>query len=186
MSIQIQKPMYNTQYLTDIFPDVTSFLDDYKNNGLPTLLSDKSVATIYLLLLGRWATTPIANMSEDYFKMKLFSIVFTHGPSWEKRLEIQEKIRGLSEEDIVKGSKIIYNNAENPSTTPSTGALDELSYIDRQSVNKSIRGKPEAYALLWDLIKTDVTTEFINRFKVCFKQFVKPERPLLYVEEDEE
>ena len=48
----------------------------------------------------------------------------------------------------------------------------------------------EAYAQLWDLIDTDVTAEFLGRFQKCFKQFVAPERPLLYVtpidEEDED
>ena len=36
---------------------------------------------------------------------------------------------------------------------------------------------------LQDLIDTDVTTEFINRFAKLFKQFVRP-GTLLYVDEE--
>ena len=44
----------------------------------------------------------------------------------------------------------------------------------------------EAYAQLWDLIDTDVTQEFLAKFRPCFKTFVAPERPLLFVTEEED
>ena len=44
----------------------------------------------------------------------------------------------------------------------------------------------EAYAQLWELLNTDVTSAFVGKFKVCFKQFVRPEKPLIYVTEIEE
>ena len=42
-------------------------------------------------------------------------------------------------------------------------------------------GKLKAYEKLLELLETDVTGEFINKFKVCFKQFVMPERRMIYV-----
>ena len=47
-------------------------------------------------------------------------------------------------------------------------------------------GKLKAYEKLLELLETDVTGEFINKFKVCFKQFVMPERHMIYVTEDED
>ena len=47
-------------------------------------------------------------------------------------------------------------------------------------------GKLKAYEKLLELLDTDVTGAFINKFKVCFKQFVMPERHMIYVTEDEE
>ena len=44
----------------------------------------------------------------------------------------------------------------------------------------------EAYAQLWNLIETDVTEEFLLKFKKCFKIFVSAEQPLLYVTDEEE
>ena len=44
----------------------------------------------------------------------------------------------------------------------------------------------DAYAQLWDLVATDVTNDYIAKFKKCFKQFVAPERRMIYVTEDEE
>ena len=38
----------------------------------------------------------------------------------------------------------------------------------------------EAYALKWDLLDTDVTSEFLNKFKALFRKILDPERPVLY------
>ena len=46
-------------------------------------------------------------------------------------------------------------------------------------------GKLKAYEKLLELLETDVTGDFINKFKVCFKQFVMPERHMIYVTEEE-
>ena len=50
-------------------------------------------------------------------------------------------------------------------------------------------GKLKAYEKLLELLDSDVTGEFINKFRICFKQFVMPERTWIYVtevEDDEE
>ena len=98
----------------------------------------------------------------------------------------------------------INNHAYNPSTAPSTQDTNELNYIDQQNVAKGsntstisgtdskttgqviTKSKMDAYAQLWDLVATDVTNDYINKFKKCFKQFVAPERRMIYVTEDEE
>ena len=113
-----------------------------------------------------------------------------YGPTWEKRLDIQQKLRNLTDSEIATGAKAVYNSALNPSTAPSTGSSDELPYINSQNTTNYKKSKMDAYAQLWDLLETDVTAEFINRFRVCFKQFVRPEKTWIYVtdldEEDDE
>lgn len=46
-------------------------------------------------------------------------------------------------------------------------------------------GKLKAYEKLLELLDSDVTGDFISKFKYCFKQFVAPEKPLLYVDEED-
>ena len=46
-------------------------------------------------------------------------------------------------------------------------------------------GKLKAYEKLLELLETDVTGAFIRKFKVCFKQFVMPERTWIYATEEE-
>ena len=98
----------------------------------------------------------------------------------------------------------INNHAYNPSTAPTTQTTNELDYIDQQQVAKGsatstisgtdskttgqvvTKSKMDAYAQLWDLVATDVTNDYIGKFRNCFKQFVAPERRMIYVTEDEE
>ena len=187
MSNVEMKPQYSTVLFTNVWASVNDFLNDYQNIGIPVSIKvDTSASTLYYLLYARYGNNPIANQDITQFKYKLFSLVFQYGPTWEKRLDIQAKLRAISDDDLLKGSKPIYNTALNPSTAPSTSSLDELTYINSQNTTNYKKSKMDAYAQLWDLLDTDVTGDFLNKFKVCFKQFIRPENPLLYITDSEE
>lgn len=174
-------PQYDTKLFNEIWEDKDAFLTDYNGIGIPTTISAQSAQTLYYLLYARYGNSPIANYDEEQFKYKVFSTIFMYGPAWEKRLDIQQKLRALTEDDLVKGSKAIYNTALNPSTAPSTATLEELDYINSQNTTNYKKSKMDAYAQLWELVETDVTAEFLSKFRGCFKQFVKPERTWIYV-----
>ena len=179
-------PEYDTKLFTEIWDNVDDFKSDYAGIGIPTTISTSSASTLYYLLYARYGNNPIANYDETQWKYKIFSIIFQYGPTWEKRLAIQTSLRGLTDADLLAGSKAIYNSALNPGTTPSTSALDELTYINSQNTTNYKNSKMDAYGQLWDLLDTDVTGEFLAKFKGCFKQFVAPERHFIYVSEEEE
>ena len=130
-----------------------------------------------------------------------------------RNLTLQEITQGTKTDWSSEGSQsqnnsgtdtTINNHAFNPSTAPTTQTTNELDYIDQQQVAKGsktstisgtdsqttgqvvTKSKMDAYAQLWDLVATDVTNDYIAKFKNCFKQFVAPERRMIYVTEDEE
>lgn len=174
---------YRQKKFTDVYESVEDFLADYKDCGIPTTISDNSAQTLFYLLYGSYGNDIVASSDINRFKYKLFSIIFQYAPNWEKQLEIQTKLRGLTEDDIRLGSRQIYNTAQNPSTEPSTDTTDELQYINNQNVTKNQRGVLEGYATLLSLLRTDVTQEFLNRFRKLFLTIVQPEEPLLYITE---
>ena len=105
------------------------------------------------------------------------------------KLKIQEKLRSLgldSNSEIYKGSRAIYNHAFNPETTPKTGDIDELDYINEQNTTGYKKSVLEGLALLMDSLKNDVTDDYVNKFRKLFKIVVYPERTVLYEESDEE
>lgn len=178
---------FRTRKFNEIYGDLSSFTEDfnyYSNIGLnPEFSSQTTISTIFYLLSANYGNSSIVNADENQFKLKLYSIIYQYGPTWEKRLDIQKKLRGLSEKDITTGSKVIYNHANNPSTLPSTDDLTELNYINEQNTNNYIKNKVEGYANLTALLETDVTQEFISKFKKLFATIVEPELPLWYIEE---
>lgn len=179
-------PRFDTKLFSEIWEDKDAFLEDYGDVGIPTTISTSNATTLYYLLYARYGNNPIANMDEEQFKYKVMSIIFQYGPTWEKRLAIQQSLRGLSDADLLQGSKAIYNHAYNPSQAPSTSTLTELEYINDQNTTNYKKSKMEAYAQLWDLLAIDVTGEFLSKFQKCFKQFVQPERTFIYVTEVED
>ena len=227
MSNTFMKPMYDTNLFCEIWDSSESFLADYNNTGteftnqVPTTISQQNALMTYLLLFSRYGNNPIANYDVTQFKNKIFTIIWQYGPAWEKRLKMQEDIRGLTLEEITTGTKTdwtsdgsqsqtntgsdttVNNHAYNPSTAPSTQSTNELDYIDQQNVAKGTdtrtisgsdskttgqvvtKSKMDAYAQLWDLVATDVTNDYIAKFRKCFKQFISPERNMVYVTEED-
>lgn len=172
---------YRQKKFTDVFPDSATFLNEYKNNGIKTTIADDTATTLYYLLYSRYGNSTIASSDINRFKYSLWSIVFSYAPTWEKRLEIQEKLRDLTDDDLLIGSTQIHNHAYNPGTTPSTSTLEELTAINEQNTSRVKRGKMDSYSMLWDLLSIDVTQDFLNKFKYLFLTVVQPEIPLWYV-----
>lgn len=184
---------YRTRKFTDLYGKVDDFIADYKNenpkfeNGIPVTISDESITTLFYLLYARYGNSHIASSDETQFRYKVFSTIFMYGPTWEKRLEIQKNLRDLDLNELRESAKTIYNHAFNPSTQPATDDTGEhiMDYINDQNVTLHRRSKTDAYALLITLLDTDVTKEFIDRFKKLFLTIVEPELPLWYITDND-
>ena len=98
-------------------------------------MEDTNIATLYYLLYARYGNSVISSYDETQFMYKVFSTMFMYGPTWEKRLYIQGKVRTLDETQIIVGSKRINNRSYNPSIAPTTGTLDELTTVNEQIVD---------------------------------------------------
>lgn len=182
----------NTRFC-DVWPEVDDFIDDYHDSGIyqsdeGTRLDDNHAKLLYYLLYARYGNDSIASFDRNRFEYGLFSIIFQYGPTWVKELEIQEKLRALdlTDGDLFAGVKAIHNHAYNPGTAPSTATLNELPAINEQNTTQYKKSKIDGYAALMELLKTDVSNIFLNRFKVLFQQVVVPVQPLWYTEHEEE
>lgn len=188
------RPEFDTVRFTQIWDNASDFISDYTNqstdfaNGIPQKITVENATTLFYLLYARYGNNPISNFDITQWKYKLFSIIFQYGPAWEKRLEIQARLKQLTETDpeFRKGSKAIYNQALNPATEPSTATLTELTYINQQNTTNYNKSLMDAYAQLWDLLDTDVSEEFLKKFQKLFKQFVMPEHTYIYISEVDE
>ena len=136
------------------------------------------------------------SMQEDIRNLTLQEITTGTKTDWSSE--------GTQSQNNTGTDTTINNHAYNPSTAPSTQDTNELNYIDQQNVAKGsntstisgtdskttgqtvTKSKMDAYAQLWDLVATDVTNDYIAKFKKCFKQFVAPERTMIYVTENED
>lgn len=178
-------PLYGNfpnRKFTDIFSSVEEFIESQPD--ALKVLTNEELTTLYYLLYSRYGNSTIASYDENQFIYKVFSTIYMYGPTWAKRIEIQNKLRSLEESELIEGSKNILNTALNPGGTPTTADLTELNYINQQNTSNVKRGKLEAYTFLWDILKTDVTEDFINKFKKLFIQILQPNYPLWYKTEE--
>lgn len=183
-------PKYGNYTFAEIWPSLAEFLSDYNENiaffeADTTPLDSDYINTFFFLMYAKYGNSPIANNDVNQFKFKLFSYIFAYGPMWQKKQKIQEAVRGLSEDELLIGSKQIYNHAFNPSATPSTETLEELTYINDQNTANHKKSKMEAYSILWELLHANATEEFLRQFKKLFSVAVGVENPLFYIQDED-
>lgn len=189
---------YNTKLFTEVWDEADKFKTDYKASGLydavtsngvtnyHNSLTDANIVLLYYMLYARYGNSPIANLDENQFKYKVYSIIFQYGPKWQKELEVQDTLRGLNEAQLLQGAKTIYNKAYNDATAPSTQTTEETPFINEQNVSNYKKNKLGAYAELLSLLKTNVSDVFLDRFRKLFKTVISPDHPTVYVTDLEE
>lgn len=187
---------YYTKTFTEIYDNVDKFIADYKNqnaefpNGIPATISDTNATTLFYMLYAKYGNSSITNMDENQFKYKLFTTIFEYGPTWEKRLSIQSRLRELTEDDILIGAKQLSQHAYNPSDEVNPNLNNgEINTTNEQTRIKYTRSILDGYANLITLLETDVTERFLAEFKKLFISVVMPSKPLWYatnIEEEEE
>lgn len=171
------------QRFCDAFPSTQDFIDYYNNCGIEKTISETSLRNLYALLMARYSENHYYG-TQDLFKLSTMSVIFQYGPAWEARLEIQKKIRDLSEAEIQSGDVNIQNQAANPSTeNTGSNVFDPLSYINNQNASTITRSKLAAYSLKYNQIVSDVTEEFLVKFKPLFRKIAA--NPALYYEQED-
>ena len=174
---------------SEMWETADSFIQTYKQVGFPqtyeggTYVSDDDLQLIWLLLIGRFADSTIKPFNTyGAFQVRFMSRVWQHAPAWKKNLDIQNKLRSMDLEgsEIYSGGTAIYNSAMNPSTTPGTDTSKELDFINSQNVTKHKKSKLEGLAILSDLLKNDITEQFLRRFDDFFKTIIYTGKEYLY------
>ena len=172
---------YRTRKFADIWPSADAFIQDYQASAIPQKLKVADATTLYYLLYARYGNSSIANSDENQFKYKIFSTIYIGGATWAKKQEIQDKLREMTEDQILAGTKAINNHAYNPQTAPTTDTVEELEYINEQNTTKYKKSKLDGYALLWAILNDGVTERFLREFRYHFLVVVEPQLPLWYV-----
>ena len=172
---------YRTRKFADIWPSADAFIQDYQASAIPQKLKVADATTLYYLLYARYGNSSIANSDENQFKYKIFSTIYIGGATWAKKQEIQDKLRAMTEDEILAGTKAINNQAYNPQTAPTTDTVEELNYINEQNTTKYKKSKLDGYALLWAILNDGVTERFLREFRYHFLVVVEPQVPLWYV-----
>lgn len=129
-------PQYDTKLMVEIWDDPSEFLLDYKNNGIPTTISDASATTLYYLLYARYGNSPIANYDETQFKYKIFSVIFQYGPTWEKRLSVQNTLRSMTLSELVDNGQLAeLFSSEGSTSQTSSGTNGNTRTLNTQEAN---------------------------------------------------
>lgn len=176
---QTQYGTYRTRRFSEIFPDKEAFRTEYLNIGIGGFSNDETLNTLYVLLYARRGNDAIMSSDETRFKYDLFSIIYKYGAEYEKKKEIQDAIKNLSNEELERGTTSINNHALNPSTVPQTQEFEQLKKIDSQTATGFKHSRIEALNIQAASLDTSYIEKFLSRFDRLFNPY-PAEFPLNY------
>lgn len=180
---------YDTKTFSDIYNNVEDFLTDseeflgyFEENDT---LEERSIKKTFYLLASRYANSPIVNYDEFQWKLKLWDIISDAGAEWQQKSKIQKELRHLNLQsgEAFVGNKMVHNSAFNPETPPVNDSTETLGYINNQNVSSKKKGKVEALADIWVMLRSDINKLYLDKFKKLFSISVKDERPVTYISE---
>lgn len=184
---------YNSTF-DEIFKDNTSFVKELTENpAYSDMLTYYSVGdaaylnVVYLLLSSRYDGWSIAANSVSRFKLNLVERICSYGPTHKKKLEIQKKVRELSDAELQWGAQEIRNTAVNPETQPGeseNGAPARIDFINGQNTSYHKRAPIDALMYQYNLLDKDLNGEFIEVFKPLFAKFIV--KPIKYANYQED
>lgn len=167
---------------TDVWDSYEAFSADVAKLPFPLEMEEEYLSLAFYLLYAEYGNNTIAPFDVNRFKFKLFGIMKSFGPTWQKKNQLQKQIRELSAEEIAQGAKHIYNSALNPGTDPTTASLEELNYINAQNTTNIKRSKIEALTTQYGYLEDRLNAEFIDRFRSLFIKVLTGRSPLYVTE----
>lgn len=183
-----QNPMYNSGYYTitfsDLFPTVDEFKENYDSNMFPETLNKLDLA--YYLLMSRYMNSHISNISVEQAKLRFAATLFMYGPAWERNLDMQHRLRSMTDDELRTGATALYNYAQNPSTTGNTLQNVPVDVLNAQNATLYKKSPMDALQQLQELMYSDVTKPFLDRFDSLFIKVLPPSQTPFYVDYDEE
>ena len=179
---------YDTSTFSEVYPSFDEWEADnevFKDSlNFYGQLTEDTLKQIYYILASEYAFSHHIG-SRDQWKLMLWARVMEYGPYLKKELEVQREVLATDIENLREGGKAIYNTALNPGTRPTTGSLQELDYINQQNTTNYKKSKPEAYAILVELMNKNLIKDFVRKFKDLFITVCYPDYPLYYINNPE-
>lgn len=163
-------------------------MTNHQMNQKEEKMNNYSIQTLYYLLYARYGGSHIKSNNPDQWKYKIFSNIFTKGPVWKKRGELQEELIASTSEELQKGQVQITNLAANPDGSPinpdgsTSGSWDSIGGINSQNTFLQKTGKLKTLESMDGALDDDFTTSFINSFQKFFISVASPGKPLWYPE----
>lgn len=163
-----------TKTFVEVYPTSTDFVNSFRSSVMTDYIKeDKYLEITYALLMSKYENSHIASITADSFKGKVNSVIFQYGPTWIKQLEMQQRLINLTEAELQAGTIAKSTAGYNPSNVPGTANSDtEIETVNQQSLQKYTKSKLDAYSGLNELLKVNVTVNYLNQFKKLFMSVI--------------
>lgn len=131
-------------------------------------IEPKVVQKYFFMIYAKYANSTIVGSDEDQWKDRFFLTFYEFAPAYQQKYKVQKRLRTMSEEDMLKGAIQKTTHGFNPSTDITGNTDTEITTVNDQNLLKYTKGTLDGYNNLLELLKSDVTDQFVSKFKPLF------------------
>ena len=173
---------YNSKTFNEVYESYDSFKASLEKYGFDfSNFPETYLKLLFVMLTARYGDREVLGYSNMYrWEMKLQYVIYTYGSEWYTKLQIQDELLKLSDDDLKRSNVTIQNVADNPATSPDSSTIEELTYINKQITNATKRDKLSILLLKYRSIGSYANEEFLKKFENLFSRFLTGDKPIYY------
>lgn len=163
-----------TFFFKEIFPDVESWLEFFKEYDIASLESDQDQSFarhMFKIIYRRFHNSNVQYDTQDAFKCDLANIIEDCFAKYKKQVEIAQKLYDMSENDILELSSTLANSGNNPNTQPND-PKKPLDYFGAQVFSFVKSGKLVGYLTALQSIPTKMIGAVLTDCAGLFKRII--------------
>lgn len=107
-----------------------------------------------------------------------------YNPSTDPSTQTLTELQYIDQQNVNKDSK--SGSSIDSGTVSSSGTNSRQDTGSSTGSEIHTKGILDAYTELWELLDNDVTSDFLAKFKSLFKVFVRPEKRLIFVTDEDD
>lgn len=168
---------------TDMFYNdfmASPFSGDVDNN----LYNRADLDKVFWHLMSKYDESHYSYKSDDKCKLKTFHVIHQYLPTYLKRIELQERIRNMTDQDLFDSGKQVVKSANTPDVEEDMNSLSTPQYTDNIQVQNRQSAKLLAIQQQYGSILDNVWDEFIDKFAFLFKKFMFIPYDYIYINEE--
>lgn len=192
MAVQNKIPLsyaenvFLTKTFYEQYPNADKFVEMW--NASPfniEAMSQQEIENLYYQLVSEYMMSHFAFIEPLQIDLQVAKTIYNYYPNLQKKLQLQQQIIQMTDQDLQDGNIAINSSMSNPDTDEISPSDASLPYTSQKSLQTRKYSKPDRYTRQYNLLVDGLYDVFIKRFKPLFITLIVGTNNMLSMNNDE-
>lgn len=186
LPISYAENVFLTKTFYEQYPNVDKFVEMWNVSPFKIdTISQEEIRNMYYQLVSEYMVSHFAFIEPLQIDLQVAKTIYNYYPNLKKKLDLQDQILKMTEEDLADGNTAINSSMSNPDTDEISPSDATLPYTASKSIQTRKYSKPDRYTRQYNLIVDGLYDLYIKRFKSLFLTLIVGTNNLLSMDNKE-